>query len=411
MPNVVGKQYTIERRTFLKLSAAAAAAGVVIDFEAAAADGACREVSEVNRESSEPLGMMAVTAGKELLYWIDGPMNTGLPGYTPANPLLTRARLSLTMPIDHNKALGWVESVTLAEGPSIIAQAFYGSDSGTVTGKAPYTVFENLDLDTTKEYKVIYVKSDNAGTLTAYVHIIKNPEPSRFDYSHLSYMKDEKFSHYLEYLAKELADTNSYYFTVAEGEVKKSGYITTPYGVTAFGGKDGNPHTARARILKIEGQGAKDSGNNSIQGDFEIEIEFMHGDINNAHYMRYFLVLDPVGRILGGVRRNYGDGVTGQVLVKRGFHTPLHNATNADGISKDIAEVYKDSSDKPYGRLHGEYLANNKDGDLEGKPIPALSAEQVKQYITSMNILDCPFVTIYTDDRYHAIARYCLRLR
>jgi len=403
MPNVVGKQYTIERRTFLKLSAAAAAAGVVIDFEAAAAAGACREVSEVSKEGSEPLGMMAMTAGKELLYWIDGPMNTGLPGYTPANPLLTRARLSLTMPIDHNKALGWVESVTLAEGASIIAQAFYGSDSGTVTGKAPYTVFENLDLDTTKEYKVIYVKSDNAGSLTAYVHIIKNPEPSRFDYNHFSYMSlTDRDAHFFPVLARELADTNQYKFG---DDATKTGYVTTPYGYTQGG------HTCDARIKKIEGQGAKDSSNNSIQGDFEIEVEFMHGDIKDTHYMRYFLVLDPVGRILGGVRRIHGDKVTSKVLVKRGFHTPLHDAKNDSGISKDIAEVYKDSNGKPYGRLHGEYVAYDMDGMLKSKPIPELSPEQIKQYITSMNILDCPFVTIYTDDRFHAIARYCLRLR
>jgi len=400
MPKVVGKQYTIERRTFLKLSAAAAAAGVVIDFEAAAADGACKEVSEVVKESGAPLGMMAGTAGKELLYWIDGPMNTGLPTYPSTNVLMTRARLALTMPIDHNKALGWIESVTLAEGNSIIAQNFYGSSSGTVTGKAPYTVFENLDLDFKKEYKVIYVKSDSAENLTAYVHVIKNPEPSRFDYNHIvAYMTPEdRDSHYLPALAKELEASNQYHFSADDS---KNGYVTTPYGVTNAGS-----HTCRARILSIDGEGAKDGSNNNIQGNFDIEVEFMHGDTgDSSHYMRYFLVLDPVGRILGGVRRIHGDGVSGKVLVKRGFHTPLHPSQ-----SSGITEVYKDANGKPYGRLHGTIQVDRNDA-TKTEVIKALDAAQVKQYITSMNILDCPFVTIYTDDRFHAIARCCLRLR
>lgn len=402
MPNVVGKQYTIERRTFLKLSAAAAAAGVVIDFEAAAADGMCKEVKEVTKESEAPLGLMAGTAGKELLYWIDGPMNTGLPTYSAnvaaEKRLLTRARLSVTMAIPHNETLGWVESVTLAEGTSIIAQSFYGSSAGTVTGKAPYTIFENLDLDTTKEYKVVYVKSDSAGNLTAYVHTIKNPEPSRFDYSHFSYMSvAEKLSHFLPYLAQELEATNQYHFAADD---TKNGYVTTPYGVTAAG-----PHTCRARVVRIEGVGAKDGSNNNIQGDFEIEVEFMHGDGgDSSHYMRYFLVLDPVGRILGGVRRMHGDGVSGKVLVKRGFHTPIH-PTESSGIAKLYSYNGKD-----YGRLHGTIMTDRNDA-TKTAPINELSDAEKKQFITSMNILDCPFVTVLTDDRYHAIARCCLRLR
>ena len=398
MPNVVGKQYTIERRTFLKLSAAAAAAGVVIDFEAAAADGACKEVADVVKEGDAPLSMMASAAGKELLYWIDGPMNSGLPTYPSTGGILTRARLSLTMPIDHNKALGWIESVTLAEGMSVIAQAFYGSSAGTVTGKAPYTVFENLDLDTTKEYKVIYVKSDSVEALTAYVHTIKNPEPSRFDYSHFAYMGADRDMHYLPALAKELEASNQYHFAADD---TKNGYVTTPYGVSI-----GGPHTCRAHILSIDGEGAKDSSNNNIQGNFDIEVDFMHGDTgDSSHYMRYFLVLDPVGRILGGVRRIHGDGVSGKVLIKRGFHTPIHPSESAG-----ITEVYKDGNGKSYGRLHGTIQVDRNDA-TKTETIKALDAAQVKQYITSMNILDCPFVTIYTDDRFHAIARCCLRLR
>jgi len=411
MPNVVGKQYTMERRTFLKLSAAAAAAGVVVDFEAAAAEEVCKEVKDVESVSGEPLKLAAEKPDRRLLYWIDGPMNTGLPGYDDVKPedqLLTRARLSVTMTIPHNDK-GWLESVTLAEGSTVIAQNFYGKSAGTVTGNAPYTVFENLDLDATKDYKVIYVHSDKDEKLTAYVHTISKPEPSRFDYKHLSYMSlADRNSQLLPDLAQELEATNQYHFQVSDA---KNGYITTPYGVT-----QGGPHTCRAKIVKIEGLGAKD-GPKNIEGDFQIEVEFMHGGEDDAHYMRYFLVLDPVGRILGGVRRHtpvpkdgkyVGDGldVAGKrkVLVKRGFHTPLHPL-----LSAGIDTLYTYNGDN-YGRLHGKIQIDRKDV-TETEDIKALDDKKIAQYITSMNILDCPFVTIYTDDRFHAIARYCLRLR
>lgn len=407
MPNVVGKQYTMERRTFLKLSAAAAAAGVVIDFEAAAVSGECKEVKDLTSESEAPLGLNANAAGKELLYWIDGPMNSGLPDYSTAEGLLTRARLSLTMVTRHNETDGWVESVSLTDDQNkIIAQNFYGSSVGTVTGNAPYTVFENLDLDTTKQYNVIYVKSDKLGNRTAFVHTIKNPEASRFDYNHFSYMtKKEREEHYLPDLAEELEGTNQYYFG---NDATKSGYITTPYGQTQGG------HHCVAHVVKIEGIDAKNSEGDNIQGDFKIKVKFMHRDLRETHYMRYFLVLDPVGRILGGVRRLHGDNFIGdEVEVQRGFHTPLKKDANSDrnvvAPSIGIKPVYEDDKGNQYGRLHGTILTGRQTADP--REIDELSNEEIKRYITSMSILDCPFVTIYTDDKYHAIARCCLRLR
>ena len=127
--------------------------------------------------------------------------------------------------------------------------------------------------------------------------------------------------------------------------------------------------------------------------------------------MRYFLVLDPVGRVLGGVRRIHGDTITidpktgerilgpHKVLVKRGFHTPKH-ATNSPGLEV-LPERYKDYDGKSYLELHDGPLPKNKKLDPEKK----------KLYINSLSILDCPFISIYTDDRFHAIARFSIRLR
>lgn len=404
MPTTSGKAFVMERRTFLKLSAAAALAGTVMDYDTAAAEGMCLLLTEIGQASASAAFPAAVnSAGKELLYWIDGPMNAGLPGYSGSlGGLETRARLSCTMVVPHN-ALSYVESVSLVESDRIISQIFYGPNVSSITGMAPYTVFEDLDLDINKQYKIVYVIASGNGEVTAYVHVISNPEPSRFDYLHLSHLNGaERQLHYLRYIAMELSATNAYHFSNNDA---KNGYVTTPYGQTS-----GGPHTCRARILKIEPLGAKDSANNLIEGNFEIEFDLMHADTSSeAHYMRYFLVLDPVGRILGGVRRLHGDGVTRKVLVKRGFHTPLYMNQSA-GPSANIAEVYRDSYGKGYGRLHGSVQSDRLNPSIR-QQIQPLTASEVQQHIKSLNILDCPFVSLYVDDRFHSISKSCIRLR
>jgi hypothetical protein len=389
MTKVITKEFLMERRTFLKWSAAAAVAGSVIDIDAAFAAGECKAVGDISSAASSVLAKMPSNAGKELLYWIDGPMNTGLPGYSGG--LQTRARLSCTMNMLHTAA-SFIESVLLVEDPAgsktLIAQTFYGPSAGTTTGRAPYTVFENLELDYTKNYQILYVKNVG-GMITVYQHTIEKPEPSRFDYKHAPGELAQQAESFMPDLVEELRDSNRYHFT---SDPTKTGYVTTPIGTTQAG------HHARAHIKNIV-----TSGDN--KGDFEIEINFMHGDGDDAHYMRYFLVLDPVGRVLGGVRRIHGDGVTGKVLVKRGFHTPRHGSSLAS-----LGEKYKDDNKVSYLELHGKRIttATNSPSLVD---IQLLNAAQRIQYINSLSILDCPFISIYTDDRHHAIARFSIRLR
>ncbi len=391
MTKVITKEFLMERRTFLKWSAAAAVAGSVIDIDAAFAAGECKAVGDISSAASSVLSKPASNAGKELLYWIDGPMNVGLPGYSGG--LQTRARLSCTMNMLHTAA-SFIESVSLVEDPAgsktLLAQTFYGPSAGTITGRAPYTVFENLELDYNKSYQILYVKNVG-GMITVYQHTIMNPRPSRFDYTHAPGSLLEQVESFMPDLVGELRDSNRYYF---ESDATKTGYVTTPFGTTQAG------HHARAHIKNIVTSGAN-------KGDFEIEIDFMHGDANDAHYMRYFLVLDPVGRVLGGVRRIHGDGVTSKVLVKRGFHTPRHPDPAKSPAS--LLEKYNYDG-KSYLELHGKKITNSTNPPSLVE-IQLLNAAQKIQYIDSLSILDCPFISIYTDDRHHAIARFSIRLR
>ncbi|NBO38536.1 hypothetical protein EBU99_08130 [bacterium] len=400
MTQVTTREYKIERRTLLKWTAAAIAVGKFVDFDEVLAAGECSALSDLPKLSEAIAGKPQINTNTNVdpnfLYWIDGPLNTSLSGYPASGALITRARLACTMHIDHGPTLGkpFIETVALVnDANEVMAQNFYSPADGLSTGKAPFTVFENLALDPTKNYKVIYIK--NLGTKDAmgnqqiniYVHTIdkSNIRPSRFDYTHLPELT--RNTHILPMLHQELNGTIAavaggappavnYKFNA--GGPTGTGYMTTPYGTWQMG-----PHTARATIKSIGAAG-------SVQaGEFDISVELMHGDDAGSaggHYMRWFIVLDPVGRVLGAVRRNFGDGFAGSsVNVTRGFWT----ITNSAGAKDKM--VVKD--------LSGNVI------------VSALSPAVEEQYSKAASILDCPYIQILTDDKYHAMARCIMRLR
>ncbi|MEN9528271.1 MAG: hypothetical protein RI932_144 [Pseudomonadota bacterium] len=399
MTTVSTKVYQLERRTFLKLSAAAVMAGGVLDLDAAYAQGVCKVISDPMSPAEKPLSAASTPADYKLLFWIDGPMNEGLPGYS--GNLMTRARLSVTMKSAQTRGSGmtpaeYIESVSLVRVVSptqkvLMAQSFFSAETATESGRAPYAVFENLDLSSSGKYEVIISQFSN-NMMNVYKHTLENPRPSRFDYKHVigGGMPLDFAQSFITDLAGDIKESNQYFFT-GQGP-DNNGYINTPFGVSI-----GGPHTCRARILEIK-----------TDGDFRIEVDFMHGDADSAHYMRYFLVLDPVGRVLGGVRRIFGDGVTGKVEVRRGFFTPVHPTASA-GVPATPGKDYRDANNKEYRRLHGQRITSRMDPALIS--IQALSPAQEANYIGSLSILDCPHINIYTDDRFHAVARASIKLR
>jgi hypothetical protein len=286
----------------------------------------------------------------------------------------------------------FIESVSLvhvvsATQKNLMAQSFFSANTQTESVKAPYAVFENLDLNVMGTYEIIVVQVSNNATIV-YKHTLTNPRPSRFDYNHVigGAVPAEFAQNFIADLAGDIKESNQYFFT-AQGAAN-NGYINSPFGVSI-----GGPHTCRARILELK-----------TDGDFRIEVDFMHGDADSAHYMRYFLVLDPVGRVLGGVRRIFGDGMSGRVEVRRGFFTPIHPTASAG-----ITTVYTDANSKAYGRLHGQRITSRTDSTLIN--IQPLNAAQTADYIGRLSILDCPHINIYTDDRFHAVARASIKLR
>ena len=87
----------------------------------------------------------------------------------------------------------------------------------------------------------------------------------------------------------------------------------------------------------------------------------MHDDGGADHYMRYFVVMDPVGRLLGFHKRSFGDGMSEFVNVS--------------------------------------------------KLTPAQIAQEALEPHQIADIRDCTHVQIYTEDVYDALARSVIRLR
>lgn len=173
-------------------------------------------------------------------------------------------------------------------------------------------------------------------------------------------------------------------------DLPEGGMLSTPYQTYA----DMPLHNVDSRIVSI----------NYETGDFSFLIRKMHGDqvkseevdgvsvdISN-HWMRYFLVLDPVGRVLAGRRRKAGEG----------------ELPGDDGKDWHKVSGSKDSIEEGKGiSLTNAELNRFKD---------TLYAGEDENHIfgighTNLSIVDCPYVQVLTEDNKDAMARVTHRLR
>jgi hypothetical protein len=278
----------------------------------------------------------ATQAASQLQYWIDG-LHFGA-----RTDLKSRANLTLWMDLKQ-EAANYVESVVLMDpNKKTIAARYFDASMKQLDGRVPYVTFDNIELDYTKTYHIVYtVKAGSKAKL--YTAKITNPEISRLNTTFLPQKMRDDFKTFL--LGNRTNPT--------------PGLITTQYQFYTLNGL--SDHTARGRVKTMASDGS----------NFSVSIDFMHGDTqfkdpngNFSHFMRYFIVMDPVGRILGFKKRS-APGEGGQ----------------SNG-SLDVAKV--DAA------------------QIADYQIPALQIA---------NIADCPYIQIYTEDSYDAIARSVIRFR
>jgi hypothetical protein len=284
--------------------------------------------------------------GLGLLYWVDG---LHLEGGANGTDLISSATLSLYSEAHSMSDDSYVESVTLIDSTttSALGVRYFRPTDKTSTGKAPFVIFENLTLRYGSQYLVIYTVR-NKDKVILHTYDMSKATRTSISSPHVRAPLDMKNK------IEATGGLSSLKATVPD----YLGLITSPYVYYTSNGL--TAHSARSLIQNI-----------GANGTFSVRIEPMHGDVNVGHFMRYFIVADPVGRILGVKERTFGDGQSGQPQIV----TQLR--TNNDQINSLKAAVA---------------------GDTWG-------AADVG------NINDCPYIQIFTEDAYDAIARQVVRLR
>lgn len=314
--------YEMDRRQLLRMTGTmgiATGATYILPHEAYAAN-LCDKIVVDNGSFD------AIQAGGQLQYWIDG-LHFGA-----RSNLKSRANLTFWMDLKQTPD-NYVESVVLMDPTKkTIAARFFDASMKMSDERVPYVTFDNIELDHTNTYYVVYaVRSGSKVKL--YSSRITNPEISRLNTTFLPQKMRNDFKTFL----------------VGTKANPTPGLITTQYQFYTLNGL--SAHTARGRVKDMAANGAS----------FTVNIDFMHGDSGAEHYMRYFIVMDPVGRLLGFFKRSFGDG---------------------KAVSLDVGKLTQAQID--------EYQ------------IPPLQIG---------NIADCPYIQIFTEDSYDAIARSVIRFR
>lgn len=359
--------YEISRRDLFLLASASAATGLMLDFDTLYAQGACDKVDDsadlAKGGAFNPLSFGALAA--PLYYWIDGTLGSF------ESSSIKRARIAAYLDINVGP-LSWVDAVLLTDGSNhiIAAQRFSQSDV-SVNGKTPYVIFENIALaDQSTTYLYFFVRTDKAADkVTVYKHEL-SPEKlnvSRLDYKHLEPTGNPMLAP-LPGVPKnfrlEMLASHGHQFV---NDTSQRGALSSPLHGFAF---PSFSHPVRSTVVDL-------SNNN-----FEIHAFPMHNEQSAVHFMRTIAVLDPVGRVLGMLRREFNSALNGalletqQIVVRKGLQVQ-ETVANSGTLANHFSQEEKDYYDKT------------------GAP----------------SILDCPYVHIIIDDVAEALGKATIRLR
>ncbi len=307
--------------------------------------------------------------------------------------ILTKARVAIHCEFEQT-ANSYIETVVLSDANHKVLgiRRLTPADAIDKNGQkiAPYIIFDRLNLVEGQDLHITYVKATAGQPSTIFQYKIdkKHVGPSRFDYMHLPATARDQISvafrssllggdpntvstveggrgqHALTYHGSDPAADRAAAIPVFPFD-GRGGYITTAF----YAQRPSPPHAARSKLLDLK-----------ADGDFQFEIEKMHADLSVGHHMRYFLVMDPVGRLMAGLHRQCL-GASGSVSDVTTYDGGLGNAASTGGGS------YK---------VRRGVMENAKGADYK---------------LTSYKINDMPYVQIVTEDILDAIARVSYRLR
>lgn len=341
-------------------------------------------------EAKKTVGLVSKVGGTDKLFRAiegtaasNGTQSYNFPAMSEAEQnglrILTKARVALHLEFEQVES-NYVETVVLSDANhKVLGLRRLSPSDAIMKGDmrvAPYVVFDRLNLLEGSELHITYVRRIAGQPATIYQYKIPKEHvgPSRFDYRHLPMGARDQISpvflnsllggdptgqstrgqHAVTYHGSD--PVNDRVGSIPAFPFNGSGgYLTTAY----YQQRMTPTHTTRAKLLDLK-----------ANGDFQFVIEKMHADSNLGHYMRYFLALDPVGRIMGGLHRDF-------------------TGTNYDGGlgNSDGLGAFK---------IKSGMMENSKGEDYR---------------ITQYKITDMPYVQLATEDILDAMAKITFRLR
>lgn len=382
--------YRMDRRTLMKLTGAMGIGVTFIDPDELFAQDPmnCDKIKIENTKID-----YEQTSGS-VYYWIDG-NNFG--ARTNAK---SRANISVFITLKQKES-AFVESVVLIDDTKRVLGARYMDSSMKMVrgGHPPYVRFENIEIDPTKTYKVIYSVKDGFQT-TLFVTALSPKElPKGRTASENSALNES-----INWLPDKMRKDFSYFLIEGENTPSKTpGLFTTPYQFYTDNGLSN--HCSRGVIKEI-----------GSDGTFKINVEFMHDDTNDPyHFMRYFVIMDPVGRLLGFHKRDINDPDRSSVDNGVELKNPIlptdapatKEAKKKAGKWVEIVSLLSDTR-KCFDPKTNTQTALSK---VDFYQIKDPNNPNPSDNIQIADIRDCPYIQIYTEDSYDAMARSIIRLR
>ncbi len=370
MPIGKTSKYVMDRRKLLKLTGAMGIGATFLDPETLyAADPANCEKIKIDESGKD----FEQTQGS-IYYWIDGN------NFGARTNVKSRANISVFITLKQKES-AFVESVVLIDDKGKVLGARYLDASMKMVrgGFPPYIRFENIEIDTKRVYKVIYAVKDGFQTSLYVTSLSPKELPVGRTASENSALNES-----INWLPNKMRTDFSYFLADGPNTPSKTpGLFTTPFQFYTDNGLDA--HCSRGVIKEI-----------GSDGNFKINVEYMHGDSTATHFMRYFVIMDPVGRLLGFHKRDFTDpkkSDSAANLVFNGSHVEIM------ALERDTRKCWDPVALVQTDKTKVDFY-NIKD--------PNRPAED---NIQIADIRDCPYIQIYTEDSFDAMARSIIRLR
>lgn len=268
-----------------------------------------QETPNCQEENDDILNSETAIASPEgkALVWING-------FYLGKGNMGSRATIAVLLKFPQGEEQ-YIDKVVLGdEDKNALGVRYFTKENKNSSGFPPYMIFHNIDLSFTKRLFLVYqVKKD--GERTIYRKTLSDRELNRSKLDGLNL--PAKIAYALD---------NDHNGIISNPMMYKT-------DISAYNVAD---HMVRAYISDLR-----------PDGYFKIRVSFFHEDIDEDHYMRYFIVTDPVGRILGITQRQYNDGNKKEVIV-----SSLTESERQDwGLTKDqVAKI----TDCPYVMVFAE---------------------------------------------------------